>query len=188
MTIRPKRLLLAYALVQYRSGPVGRRSRPINLGALMEFAVNNTWAVGLAMRHDVDRAALESLSALSRTLIETRMDIMRGEVEAALGVAQRPGDVLRILSERNPWSFHVAPPQPMSVPARDAAAAPSVEGLAEKHVLLAFSRAILPAHATQGGRAARPAQARPTADISKEIPPAWMVPTIFWRLPIGDRG
>jgi hypothetical protein len=185
MTTAPKRLALAYALVQYRPDPAGRRIEPINLGVLMEFATNNTWAVGLAVRQEVDRAALQGLSELSRRLIAARIDIMKGEVAAALRAAQRPGDVVRILSERNPWSFHVAPPETVTVPAHGAAAAPTIEGVAEKHVLLAFSRAVLPARAA---RSARQSQARHAAEISAEVPPAWMLPTIFWHLPIGDRG
>ena len=188
MIMRPKRLLLTYALVQYRPDPAGRWRQPINLGAVMELAVHDTWAVGLAMRRDIDPTALEGMSGLPRTVIEARMDIMRREVEVVLAMARCPGDVLRILSERNPWSFHVAPPQPVPVPAREAAAAPSVEGVAEKYVLLAFSRAILPSHAAQGGRAATANRTRPAADVPAEIPPAWMVPTIFWHLPIDDRG
>jgi hypothetical protein len=102
MTLTPKGLQLAYALVQYQPNLAGRPIKPINLGILMEFAANNTWAVGLAMRHAVDLAALEGLSDLSRTLIEARMDIMNGEVEAALSAALHPGDVVRILADRNP--------------------------------------------------------------------------------------
>jgi hypothetical protein len=73
----------------------------------------------------------------------------------------------------------------MSIPAADAAL--TVEGFAEKHVLMAFSRAILPAHATKGGREARAAQVRPAGEIPIEAPPAWMLPTIFWRVPFGNR-
>jgi len=188
MTPTPQRLALAYALVQYRPDPAGLRIKPINLGVLMEFAAANTWAVGLAMRQEIDRAALQGLGELSRMLIAARIDIMKGEVDAALRAAQRPGDVVRILSARNPWSFHVARPETLSIPARDATAAPTIEGIAEKHVLLAFSRAILPARAASQAGTASDTQVRPASDLPAEVPPAWMLPTIFWHLPFGGHG
>ncbi len=78
--------------------------------------------------------------------------------------------------------------QRVSISERDAAVVPTVEGVAEQHVLLAFSRTIRPTPATKGGRAVRGASARPASVMPAEVPPAWMLPTIFWRVPSGDRG
>jgi hypothetical protein len=196
MSKAPKKVELMFSAIQYRPTLSDTGAKPISLGVLLEFAVNDIWVVGLAMRHAVDKAATEALDPLSRELIDARMEIIKGEVDDALNAARRPGDVLRILSDRNGWSFSVARPQPLSIPTRESATVPTIEKLAEQYVLMEYRRAllptslILPARATKGARRAA-AQGQPVHTVPEtppEVPLPWMLPTVYWRAPLGGHG
>jgi hypothetical protein len=171
----------AFVAVEYRLDLAGQRIKPINLGVLMEFVAGNIWTVGTAMLHTVDMAAVEDLDLMSRELIGGRADIIKNEISTALKAARRPGDVLRLLAEHNPWSFHVTPPETVVLP--DAKIdTMAVEKVAEKYVLEAYAprlwpeAAIIEAVRTKEG---------PLAGVSPaEAPPAWMLPTEFLRAPL----
>ncbi len=131
----PKRLRLACALLQYRPDLAGQRTKPTNLGVLMEFAAANTWAprpgdAGGCRSRGTGRAG-RSVTHADRGLPGHHESRGGRGVARTATPGRRLGDALRILAERNPWSFHVAPPQPLSISARDAAAMPTVGGREE---------------------------------------------------------
>jgi hypothetical protein len=169
-------------------------ANPVALGALVEFVANDVWSVGLAMRQVIDPALVAALDQLSREMIEGRLAIIRGEIDDVLTLARRPGDVLHLLSARNGWAFNVTYPQPLQIVHDKADAKLAVERLTDKYVLLAYTRVIqrarieLPVSIIEKARTLIPyyhhSDATPSdLDPVPEMPP-WMMPPIYWRVPI----
>jgi hypothetical protein len=188
MSTPPRKPNVTFSAVQYRADLSGQRIKPINLGVLMEFVAENIWTVGMAMLHTVDAAAVQDLDPISRELIEGRVNVIRSEMSAALKAARRPGDVLRLLAEHNPWAFHIMQPETVVLPVNKLDAV-TVEKFAEKYVLEAYARKLHPEPVIVGRRLAslRARQATTAAMVPAEAPPAWMLPTEFLRAPLAAR-
>lgn len=174
----------------------GRKMRPIMLGVVFEFATKSTWAVGLAIRQIIDPVSLEGLDNLSRELIVGRLDIIRGEIDEALLLARKLGDVVHILSSRNGWSFNVGEPSVLLLPKRNKDHGRTLEKLAEEYALLAFMREIHPVeseaelavvpdfHQGRRERLRQPGYAHINPNAQPEIPKPWMLPPVVWRVPV----
>ena len=180
-----KRLNFTFSELQYRANLVGQPIKPINLGILIEFKVENAWVVALVMPCTIKHQALEGLSRLSRELIDAREQIIADEITVVLDEVAQPNGVLRLLAARNPWSFHVTFPQTRRAPAIETNTL-TIDKISEKYVLQALPRTIRADFYGRQGNGSLPAptrRGRSIAEVRADVPPVWMLPPRYWFAP-----
>ena len=121
MTSRSKEHRRAwFSAVEYRPNPADSKTDVIDLGFLLEFTTPKFWVVGVVVRAGLTDEQLAGVDDLTRKVLEHRSDVLAREVDRVLPLATRPGEALSLLASANPWSFNVARPNEVELPATTA--------------------------------------------------------------------
>lgn len=165
--------------IDFRPDPADADKGAIDLGFLLEFTTEDYWVIAMIMLAAVDDTSLAGLDELSRKLIDNRREIIRSEVQRILPRANKPGELLPLLSAANPWSIHIDAPTTLDISTVRAASGASVEKIAEKYALSFFMRN----HASETRKtrvrpAARGSTVKsPTRAVTPDnCPPPWILP------------
>lgn len=170
-----------YALVEFRQNPARPEEGRLDLGVLLEFTTAKHWVVALVARATFAAERLDELDPLSRELLEQAPTILERELRKYLDQAVKPGDVLRLMSEHNPWSVYIAPPGLIEVPNEQAHKRDTTEELAERYALCAYRTAWevpkqAAARRSARGKATRALQLDHPTPKPPPITPVWMIP------------
>jgi len=179
-----------YALVEFRPNPARPDEGRINLGVMMEFTTPEFWVVALATRAAFPRDILASLDPLSRELLERRSSVIESEIADALLSARHPGDVLKLLSERNHWSVYMTAPKLMEL-VENVRKADSIETIAQHYAFTIYKCAVAEQSASKSesgtkARSKKSLASRPRAaddTLPAEITPPWMITPRVWSVP-----
>lgn len=175
-----------YALVEFRPVPARPEAGRTILGILLEFTTTEFWVVGLAARANLPSELIESLDPLSHEMMENRMKLMEDEIGRVLERAVKPGDVLRLLTEDNPWSLHVTKPATIEIDEADKSEVGSVENIAQHYLFSIYQKALaVRKRQPRTGRRsdARQVTARSRPVLPEDVIPAWMIPPRIWIEP-----
>ena len=107
-----------YSLIEYRQNPARAEHGKVVLGVVVEFEVDGTWVVGLYGRDSIGPEETSSLDPIARDLYSNPGELMDQELRKIIYSHdhQQTGDVLKMLSSENPWSFFVTAPQMLEIP------------------------------------------------------------------------
>jgi hypothetical protein len=172
------------SLIEYRPDPTQPKRGRIPLGVLLEAASKEIWNVGLYARAFLSPEEWNQLDGIGREILKSPFDAINSEVKAALGRAEEPGHVLKLLAELNTWSLHVTPPKKerAQVPRQGA----KFESFMENKIRELYQVYL---GAAEPGRTA-PRQRSPSAvprQSARLTPSPWARPPMIWEMPRGVR-
>lgn len=158
---------LWFSTIEYRPDPSLPDEGRISLGVIAEAEISTSWIVAVQARAFLSEDELSRLDGVGKELFREPLRLIAREVEAVLGQAKQPRDVLRLLCAREVWSFRFEGPRKLGSVGSEASLMKRLDRLYGENV---------------GRAVTRPARRKP---VSPSPAPPWAEPVREWRVPLG---